>query len=125
VTVIANSMREGHERAFELTAAGGQVLAFASMIDRPGPLWTGAQFIDSDGVHAREESVEVETPRGSVTLLGAIGFDSESFAESAAVLSHSINPESFVTSEVSLPDIPALAAGGWQEQIKIIVYPLA
>jgi threonine dehydrogenase-like Zn-dependent dehydrogenase len=125
VTVLANSTREGHELAFKLTAHGGQVLAFASIYDHPGPLWTGSQFVDSDGVHAREESVEVETPRGTATLVGAIGFDADSFGASAVVLSHSMDPESFVTSEVSLDDIPALAAGRWQEQIKIIVYPVA
>lgn len=123
VTVIANSIRQGHELAFRLTAPGGQVLSFASIIDRPGQLWTGAQLVDSDGVHCREEIVEVQIPRGTITLLGAIGFDSYSFSEAAALLSQSIDPKSFVTSEVSLFDIPKLVAGDWQAQIKIIVHP--
>ena len=122
VTVIANSMRDGHEPAFELTRPGGSVLAFASILDRPGPIALPRGWIDSDDVHRREDRVTVMAAKGPVTVVGCIGFDAESFREAARTVPH-INGERFITGVRQLKDVPSLVDGEWTKHLKIVIYP--
>jgi L-iditol 2-dehydrogenase len=122
VTVTANSMRDGHEAAFQLTRAGGRVLAFASILDRPGPIALPAGRVDSDDIHRREDRVTVAAVRGPVTVVGSIGFDGDSFREAVRVVPE-IEGARFVTAVRRLDEIPALAAGEWTRHLKIVVYP--
>jgi threonine dehydrogenase-like Zn-dependent dehydrogenase len=122
VTIIANSMRDGHEPALRLTQAGGRVLAFASILDGPGPLALPAGEVDSDDIHRREDAVEVLTERGPVTIIGCIGFDAESFYEAADVL-RQMDGDQFITAVRRLDDVPDLVAGAWTEHLKIVIYP--
>jgi threonine dehydrogenase-like Zn-dependent dehydrogenase len=123
VSVIATSCRSGHELAFELTADGGQILAFASILDAPGPIDLPMGPFDSDRVHSLERTVPVLSWSGSVSVAGAIGFDSESFAEAADLLAGKIDGEQFVTGSVTLDEVPALIGGAWQRHLKILVRP--
>jgi L-iditol 2-dehydrogenase len=123
VAVIATSARSGHELAFELTSDGGQVLAFASILDRPGPMDLPGGPFDSDAVHRAEDCVEVGNRAGTVTVVGAIGFERGSFLESARLLVGAIGGEQFFTANVALEDVPALVGGDWQRHLKIRVQP--
>jgi L-iditol 2-dehydrogenase len=122
VTVIANSMRDGHEPALRLTRSGGRVLAFASMLDRPGPIALPAGAVDSDDIHRREDAVEVVTEKGPVTIIGCIGFDADSFREAADVLRR-VDGDQFITAVRRLDEVPDLVAGEWTEHLKIVIYP--
>jgi L-iditol 2-dehydrogenase len=117
--VTANSSRLGHELAFELTADAGELLAFASIIDRPGPI----AGCDADGIHRREDRVPVTTDRGTITIVGAIGFDADSFTAAADLLATALDGEQFVTARAGLADVPGLVAGGWDDQLKIALHP--
>jgi L-iditol 2-dehydrogenase len=122
VTVIANSMRDGHEPAYRLTRDGGRILAFASMLDRPGPIALPQGDVNSDAIHRREDRIEVAADRGVVTVLGCIGFDLDSFSESADTLSR-IDGGQFITAVRRLEDVPDLVAAEWTNHLKIVVYP--
>jgi threonine dehydrogenase-like Zn-dependent dehydrogenase len=122
VTVTANSMRDGHEPAFQLTRSGGRVLAFASILDRPGPIALPNGSVDSDDVHRREDRVSVAAPRGPVTVIGCIGFDADSFLEAARTVPR-IDGERFITAVRRLEDVPALVRGEWARHLKIVIYP--
>jgi hypothetical protein len=122
VTVIANSMRDGHQPAVEVTRAGGHVLAFASILDAPGPLALPDGVVDSDDIHRREDRVDVTTARGRVTIVGCIGFDAASFAE-AVRLVPTIDGSSFITAVRRLEDVPSLVQGEWTKHLKIVIYP--
>jgi L-iditol 2-dehydrogenase len=122
VTVIANSMRDGHEPAYRLTRDGGRILAFASMIDRPGPIALPQGVVDSDDIHRREDRVDVAADKGVVTVIGSIGFDLDSFGESADTLSR-IDGDQFITAVRRLEDVPDLVAAEWTNHLKIVVYP--
>jgi len=122
VTVIANSMRDGHEPAYRLTRDGGRILAFASMIDRPGPIALPQGVVDSDDIHRREDRVEVAADHGTVTVIGCIGFDLDSFSESADTLAR-IDGDQFITAIRRLEDVPDLVAAEWTNHLKIVVYP--
>jgi threonine dehydrogenase-like Zn-dependent dehydrogenase len=122
VTVIANSMRDGHQPAVELTRAGGSVLAFASILDAPGPLALPDAVVDSDDIHRREDRVEVATLRGPVTIVGCIGFDAASFAAAVRLVPH-IDGSTFITAVRRLEDVPSLVAGEWTKHLKIVIYP--
>jgi threonine dehydrogenase-like Zn-dependent dehydrogenase len=123
VAIIATSVRAGRDLAFELTAQGGQILAFASIIDEPGPIELPEGPFDSDEVHRREGRVSVRAHAGIVTVVGSIGFDESSFHEAARLLSGPINGEQFVTARVAFEDVPALVAGDWQRHLKIVILP--
>lgn len=123
VCIIATSTRSGHELSFELAADGGQVLAFASIMDHPGPIQLPDGPFDSDNVHRREDRVSVKTCSGNVTVVGAIGFDSDSFLKSAILLSGPIAGEQFITRQATLADVPELIKNKWQDHLKILVVP--
>ena len=122
VTVIANSMRDGHQPSVDVTRSGGHVLAFASILDSPGPLVLPHGVVDSDDIHRREDRVEVMTARGPVTIVGCIGFDAASFAEAVALVPH-IDGSTFITAVRRLEDVPALVEGEWTKHLKIVIYP--
>lgn len=121
VTVIANSSRAGHELSFALAAAGGAVLGFASILDRPGPLSLGGDLVDTDALHRHDTQVTFALPQGPVTFIGAIGFDRETFAEAAALIAGGLRVDQIITARAGLEDVPALIGGAWQQQIKIVV----
>ena len=122
VTVIANSMRDGHEPAIALTRDGGQVLAFASILDLPGPIALPRGAVDSDDIHRREDSVSVAAHRGTVTIIGCIGFDADSFEEAVRVVPR-IDGARFITAVRRLEDVPSLVSGEWAKHLKIVIYP--
>jgi L-iditol 2-dehydrogenase len=121
--VTANSVREGHELALEHTANGGELLAFASVLDHPGPIGSPGGLCDADAIHRREERRAVATHAGTITVVGAIGFDADSFAESAFLLAGPIDGGRFVTGRAALTDIPGLIANGWDDHLKISIHP--
>lgn len=123
VTVTATSARSGHVAAFDRTASGGQVLAFASILDEPGPIALPDGPFDSDDVHRREDVVRVRAALGEVDVVGAIGFDADSFAEAAELLAGPLDGERFITGSVRLEDVPDLVAGEWERHLKIRVDP--
>jgi threonine dehydrogenase-like Zn-dependent dehydrogenase len=123
VAVISTSARAGRELAFELTADEGQVLAFASILDRPGSIALPDGPFDSDEVHRKEDRVAVRTRAGMVTVVGAIGFDQSSFLESARLLGGLIDGEQFVTARVGFESVPGLVGGEWQRHLKITIEP--
>jgi L-iditol 2-dehydrogenase len=124
VAVIANSSRSGHALAFELTATGGLVLAFASIRDHPGAFNFADQRIDTDALHARENRVTAQTSRGPITIAGSIGFDAESFAAAAALLCRTPAADRLITNRRSLAEVPSLLVNdAWLRELKIVVEP--
>jgi hypothetical protein len=98
------------------------VLAFASILDTPGPIALPYGSVDSDDIHRREDRVKVTAAKGPVTIVGCIGFDADSFREAAGHVPR-IDGSRFITAVRRLEEIPALAAGEWTKHLKIVIYP--
>jgi len=123
ITVLANSSYSSHELAFRLTAHRGQVLLFSSIRRGPMNVRVEGQDVECDIIHARESRENVSTRNGLVTAVGSMGFDLESFRESALMLTGIIDGGQFITATRQLADIPKLARGEWKHHLKIVIYP--
>jgi L-iditol 2-dehydrogenase len=125
VAVIANSMRSGHELACRLCADEGAVLAFASILDAPGPIDVKGAAIDTDDLHRREACVRIEGPGGAAWIAGAIGFRPADFGHAASLLADMVDAERFITREITLDQVPELLPDAWTQELKILVHPAA
>jgi L-iditol 2-dehydrogenase len=123
VVVIANSTRAGHEVASRLCADQGVILAFASIIDRPGEIDVNGSSINMDELHRRESSLQVEGRRGTQLIVGAIGFRPSAFRDAAALLATEVDGERFITRETTLDHLPQLIPHAWSRELKILVHP--